>query len=231
MSRFSSRGFAPPPADDAAGSGGQDVALRLDVEPVEPVVPFEQSALGAVRSGSRTILVRRAHGLAQRLSEPENADLPSASRSVVSTRVAPSVSIPSVPSAASSASTAPAPSGRTAMDRALLEEALVVPAGTLLQGRICTHALLLHGEIVGSVHCGRGPAVILPGASIKGPLVSGGDVHVYGSVIDYAGGTVVTTPGTLVLAPGARVEGDVCSGRLEIHEGARLNGAARGFQQ
>jgi cytoskeletal protein CcmA (bactofilin family) len=73
--------------------------------------------------------------------------------------------------------------------------------------------------------------VIFPGASIKGQLVASGDVHVHGSVIDYGGGTVITTPGRLVLAPGARVEGDVRSGRLEIHEGAVLKGAARGFDR
>lgn len=115
--------------------------------------------------------------------------------------------------------------------RVVLEDALVVPAGTLLRGCVCARALLLAGEIVGTVHCGAGPVVIRPGASLKGQLIAGGDVHVCGSVIDYTGGTVITTPARLVLAPGARVEGDVRSGRLDVHEGATLNGTARGFDR
>jgi cytoskeletal protein CcmA (bactofilin family) len=118
-----------------------------------------------------------------------------------------------------------------AIQRVVLDDALVVPAGAILRGRVCARALLLAGEIVGTVHCGAGPVVIRPGASLKGQLIAGGDVHVCGSVIDYAGGTVITTPARLVLARGARVEGDVRSGRLEIHEGATLNGVARGFDR
>jgi len=127
------------------------------------------------------------------------------------------------------------PAARTppagAAHRVVLEDALVVPAGALLRGRVCARALLLAGEIVGTVHCGTGPVVIRAGASLKGQLIAGGDVHVCGAAIDYAGGTVITTPVRLVLAPGARVEGDVRSGRLEIHEGATLNGKARGFDR
>jgi cytoskeletal protein CcmA (bactofilin family) len=115
--------------------------------------------------------------------------------------------------------------------RIVLDDALVVPAGTILRGRVCARALLLAGEIVGEVHCGAGPVVICEGASLKGQLIAGGDVHVCGSVVDYAGGTVITTAGRLFLAPGARVEGDVRSGRLEVHEGATLKGAARGFER
>jgi cytoskeletal protein CcmA (bactofilin family) len=115
------------------------------------------------------------------------------------------------------------------MLRIVLEDPLVVPAGTILRGRACARALLLAGEIIGEVQCGAGPVVICEGASLKGQLIAGGDVHVCGSVVDYAGGVVISTPGRLVLAPGARVEGDVRSGTLEVHEDATLNGAARRF--
>jgi cytoskeletal protein CcmA (bactofilin family) len=109
-----------------------------------------------------------------------------------------------------------------------LDDALVVPAGTILRGHVSARALLVAGEIIGTVHCGAGPVVIRKGASLKGQLIAGGDVHVCGSVVDYAGGTVISTPACLVLVSGARVEGDVRSGRLEIHEGATLHGVARG---
>jgi cytoskeletal protein CcmA (bactofilin family) len=112
-----------------------------------------------------------------------------------------------------------------------LDDALVIPAGSLVRGRVRARALLLSGEIVGTVHCGAGPVVIRPGASLKGQLFAGGDVHVCGAVVDYASGPVITTPGRLVLAPGARIEGDVRSGWLEIHEGAELNGSARRFER
>jgi cytoskeletal protein CcmA (bactofilin family) len=125
----------------------------------------------------------------------------------------------------------PRSSGPGSVRRIVLEDPLVVPAGTILRGRVCARALLLAGEFIGDVHCGAGPVVICEGASLKGQLIAGGDVHVCGSVVDYAGGTVIITPGRLVLAPGARVEGDVRSGRLEVHEGAVLKGAARGFDR
>jgi cytoskeletal protein CcmA (bactofilin family) len=115
------------------------------------------------------------------------------------------------------------------MHAVVLDDALVIPAGAIVRGRIRATSLLLAGEIVGAVQCGTGPVVIERGASLKGQLVAGGDVYVCGSAIDYAGGTVIATPGRLVLAPGARIEGHVRSGRLEICEGATLNGTARGF--
>jgi cytoskeletal protein CcmA (bactofilin family) len=123
-----------------------------------------------------------------------------------------------------------APAGPNPLLELVLEEALVVPAGAVLRGHVSARALLLAGEIVGSVHCGTGPVVIRERASLKGQLIAGGDVYVCGSVIDYAGGTVISTPARLVLAPGARVAGDVRSGRIELHEGATLQGAARGFE-
>jgi len=38
---------------------------------------------------------------------------------------------------------------------------------------------------------------------------------------------VIATRGKLTLAPGARVDGDVRSGRLELHDGAMLRGTAK----
>ena len=111
-----------------------------------------------------------------------------------------------------------------------LDDALVVPAGALMRGYVRCRALLLVGDIVGNVHCTSGPVVIRSGASLKGRLVASGDVYVCGTVGDTGGGAVITTRGKLTLAPGARVDGDVRSGRLEVYEGAVLQGAAKGCE-
>jgi len=143
---------------------------------------------------------------------------------------APSASPSATPSAAAlsdaAASTvtraSPAPTARLQ-----LEDALVVPAGALVRGYLRCGALLLVGDVVGNIHCTGGPVVIRSGASLKGRLVASGDVYVCGTVGESGGGAVITTRGKLTLAPGARVDGDVRSGRLEMHEGAVLRGAAK----
>ena len=111
-----------------------------------------------------------------------------------------------------------------------LDDALVVPAGALIRGYVRCRALLLVGDVVGNVHCTTGPVVIRSGASLKGRLVASGDVYVCGTVGDSGGGAVITTRGKLTLAPGARVDGDVRSGRLDLYDGAILNGAAKGCE-
>ena len=108
-----------------------------------------------------------------------------------------------------------------------LDDALVVPAGALIRGYVRCRALLLVGDIVGNVHCTAGPVVIRSGASLKGRLVASGDVYVCGTVGDTGGGAVITTRGKLTLAPGARVDGDVRSARLDMYDGAMLQGAAK----
>ena len=108
-----------------------------------------------------------------------------------------------------------------------LDDALVVPAGALIRGYVRCRALLLVGDIVGNVHCTGGPVVIRSGASLKGRLVASGDVYVCGTVGDTGGGAVITTRGKLTLAPGARVDGDVRSGKLDVYDGAMLQGAAK----
>jgi len=111
-----------------------------------------------------------------------------------------------------------------------LDDALVVPAGALVRGYLRCRALLLVGDLVGNVHCTAGPVVIRSGASLKGRLVAAGDVYVCGTVGDTGGGAVITTRGKLTLAPGARVDGDVRSARLELYDGATLNGLAKGCE-
>ena len=108
-----------------------------------------------------------------------------------------------------------------------LDDALVVPAGALIRGYVRCRALLLVGDIVGNVHCTAGPVVIRAGASLKGRLVASGDVYICGTVGDTGGGAVITTRGKLTLAPGARVDGDVRSARLDVYDGALLQGAAK----
>ena len=114
--------------------------------------------------------------------------------------------------------------------RRQLHDALVVPAGALIRGYLRCGALLLVGDVVGNVHCTGGPVVIRSGASLKGRLVASGDVYVCGTVGESGGGAVITTRGKLTLAPGARVDGDVRSGRLDVHEGAVLRGVAKGCE-
>ena len=111
-----------------------------------------------------------------------------------------------------------------------LDDALVVPAGALMRGYVRCRALLLVGDVVGNVHCTSGPVVIRSGASLKGRLVATGDVYVCGTVGDTGGGAVISTRGKLTLAPGARVDGDVRSGRLDLYDGAMLNGVAKGCE-
>ncbi len=108
-----------------------------------------------------------------------------------------------------------------------LDDALVVPAGALIRGYVRCRALLLVGDIVGNVHCTAGPVVIRSGASLKGRLVASGDVYICGTVGDTGGGAVITTRGKLTLAPGARVDGDVRSASLDVHDGAMLQGVAK----
>jgi cytoskeletal protein CcmA (bactofilin family) len=116
----------------------------------------------------------------------------------------------------------PAPAGQLRLD-----DALMVPAGVLIRGYVRCRALLLVGDVVGNIHCTAGPVVIRSGASLKGRLVAFGDVYVCGTVGDSGGGAVITTRGKLTLAPGARVDGDVRSGWLVVHDGAMLHGTAR----
>jgi cytoskeletal protein CcmA (bactofilin family) len=72
--------------------------------------------------------------------------------------------------------------------------------------------------------------VIRPGASLQGRLVASGDVYVCGTVGESGGGAVITTRGKLTLASGARVHGDVRSGWLDVHDGAVLQGVAKGCE-
>lgn len=141
------------------------------------------------------------------------------------------------PTAAGAASPATAgalpPAARPApatASRLQLDDALVVPAGALVRGYVRCRALLLAGDVVGNVHCTRGPVVVRSGASLRGRLVAAGDVYVCGSVGESGGGTVITTPGKLTLAPGARVDGDVRSGWLDLYDGAMLRGVAKGCE-
>jgi cytoskeletal protein CcmA (bactofilin family) len=132
-----------------------------------------------------------------------------------------------VPDAAASAASAVTRASPSPAARLQLEDALVVPAGALIRGYLRCGALLLVGDVVGNIHCTNGPVVIRSGASLKGRLVASGDVYVCGTVGESAGGAVITTRGKLTLAPGARVDGDVRSGQLEVHEGAVLRGVAK----
>jgi cytoskeletal protein CcmA (bactofilin family) len=135
----------------------------------------------------------------------------------------PALAIPVAPGAAASASA-------VAAARLQLHDALVVPAGALIRGYLRCGALLLVGDVVGNIHCTDGPVVIRSGASLKGRLVASGDVYVCGTVGESGGGAVITTRGKLTLAPGARVDGDVRSGRLDVHDGAVLRGVAKGCE-
>jgi len=124
----------------------------------------------------------------------------------------------------------PAPAPSTTSSGLRLDDALVVPAGALMRGYLRCRALLLVGDIVGNVHCTAGPVVIRSCASLQGRLVAAGDVYVCGSVGDAGGGAVIVARGKLTLAPGARVNGDVRSARLDLHDGAVLNGVAKGCE-
>ena len=132
--------------------------------------------------------------------------------------------------AATAATSATLATSATAAPRLQLNDALVVPAGALIRGYLRCGALLLAGDVVGNIHCTGGPVVIRSGASLKGRLVASGDVYVSGTVGESGGGAVITTRGKLTLAPGARVDGDVRSGRLDVHDGAVLRGVAKGCE-
>jgi cytoskeletal protein CcmA (bactofilin family) len=148
--------------------------------------------------------------------------------------IQPPVAASARPASAGMASAAAAPGSASASlptsSGLRLDDALVVPAGALVRGYVRCRALLLVGDVVGNIHCTAGPVVIRPGASLKGRLVASGDVYVCGTVGDTGGGAVITTRGKLTLAPGSRVDGDVRSGRLELYDGATLQGVAKGCE-
>ncbi len=158
-----------------------------------------------------------------------------AERRLRSTDTAASRFVDALPASAASSAAALSDAAASAVTRALpppaarlqLQDALVVPAGALIRGYLRCGALLLVGDVVGNIHCTGGPVVIRSGASLKGRLVAAGDVYVCGTVGESGGGAVITTRGKLTLAPSARVDGDVRSGRLEVHEGAVLRGVAK----
>ena len=197
--------------------------LDLDLTPEPP--PASPTVLAA----------RRRRALLVGLGGGRDSDLPLAKSSfaerrlrssdTVATRFVdplPGVALP--PPLPSDTVPPPAPPGLR------LDDALVVPAGAVIRGYLRCAALLLAGDVVGNIHCVRGPVVIRPGASIKGRLVAAGDVYVCGTVGDAGGGTVITTRGKLTLAPGARVDGDVHSGWLDRYDGAMLHGVAKGCE-
>ena len=152
---------------------------------------------------------------------------PSAAAAASAASMSAALAAASAASGSSSASTSPVAGAPTTAAGLRLDDAFVVPAGALMRGYLRCHALLLVGDVVGNVHCTAGPVVIRSGASLKGRLVANGDVYVCGTVGDTGGGAVITTRGKLTLAPGARVDGDVRSARLDVYDGAVLNGAAK----
>jgi len=196
-------------------------ALDLDVTP-EPASP-----------SSTVLAARHRRALVVGLGGGRDADSPMAKSSFAERRLRssdtpasrlvdplPGVAAPAI----AQAPHRPAPAPAT---RLQLDDALVVPAGALIRGYLRCRALLLIGDVVGNVHCTAGPVVIRSGASLKGRLVASGDVYVCGTVGDSGGGAVITTRGKLTLAPGARVDGDVRSGWLDLHDGAMLRGTAK----
>ena len=152
---------------------------------------------------------------------------PSAAAAASAASMSAALAAASAASGSSGASTSPVAGAPTTAAGLRLDDAFVVPAGALMRGYLRCHALLLVGDVVGNVHCTAGPVVIRSGASLKGRLVANGDVYVCGTVGDTGGGAVITTRGKLTLAPGARVDGDVRSARLDVYDGAVLNGAAK----
>jgi cytoskeletal protein CcmA (bactofilin family) len=181
------------------------------------------------------LVARQRRALVVGLGGGRDADSPAAKSSFAERRLratdtATSRLVDPLPSTLPDAGAAPpvAPHvARATATRVQLDDALVVPAGALVRGYLRCRSLLLAGDLVGNVHCTGGPVVIRTGASLKGRLVATGDVYVSGTVGDTGGGAVITTRGKLTLAPGARVDGDVRSGRLELHEGAVLQGVAK----
>jgi cytoskeletal protein CcmA (bactofilin family) len=197
--------------------------LDLDLTP-EPASP-----------SSSVLAARQRRALVVGLGGGRDADLPMAKSSFAERRlrssdtpstrfVDPLPGVAAPPAATEPGAQRPA---LTSSARLQLDDALVVPAGALIRGYLRCRALLLVGDIVGNVHCTAGPVVIRSGASLKGRLVASGDVYVCGTVGDSGGGAVITTRGKLTLAPGARVDGDVRSGWLDLHDGAMLRGAAK----
>lgn len=204
----------------------------LDLELTPEPAPVSPSVLAARR---RRALVARLGG--GRRNEPAESKSASAERRLQSsdtdTDTATNRGVdslprpPAPPTRAGEAADGP-PRSPPAAPR--LDGALVVPAGALIRGYLRCRSLLLAGDVVGNVHCTDGPVVIRSGASLKGRLVASGDVYVRGTVGDSGGGAVISTRGKLTLAPGARVDGDVRSGWLAIHDGAVLQGAAKGCE-
>jgi len=197
--------------------------LDLDLTP-EPAPP-----------SSSVLAARQRRALVVGLGGGRDTDSPMSKSSFAERRLRSSDTpatrfVDPLPGVAPASSTIESPAHRlapAAAARLQLDDALVVPAGALIRGYLRCRALLLVGDIVGNVHCTAGPVVIRSGASLKGRLVASGDVYVCGTVGDSGGGAVITTRGKLTLAPGARVDGDVRSGWLDLHDGAMLRGAAK----
>lgn len=210
----STRYVDPLPGVDGAASPDAGSCARPASDLAD--MPMARPASGALPATATPACATGSTCLAKTASEPASG---LAGRSAAPSNVAMSTS-------AASATVRPSASaGATSGLR--LDDALVVPAGALMRGYLRCHALLLVGDVVGNVHCTAGPVVIRAGASLKGRLVAAGDVYVCGIVGDGGGGAVITTRGKLTLAPGARVDGDVRSGRLDVYDGAVLNGVAR----
>jgi cytoskeletal protein CcmA (bactofilin family) len=108
--------------------------------------------------------------------------------------------------------------------------AAVVPAGASFRGRLGAEAVEIRGLVAGEVACGYGPLVIHEIGGLEGRATAKGDVRVAGIVTPGSAveADLISTPGRLILLPGARVRGDVRCGTIEIHEGATLQGVARG---
>jgi len=198
--------------------------LDLDVTP-EPA-PASPAVLVARHRRALVVGLGGGRDTDSAMAKSSFAELRLRSTDTASSRIVdplPALAIPVAPGAAASASA-------VAAARLQLHDALVVPAGALIRGYLRCGALLLVGDVVGNIHCTDGPVVIRSGASLKGRLVASGDVYVCGTVGESGGGAVITTRGKLTLAPGARVDGDVRSGRLDVHDGAVLRGVAKGCE-
>ncbi len=198
---------------------------RLDLDLVPEPPPASPSVLTARHR--RALVVGLGGG---RDSDAPMAKSSFAERRLRSSDTAPLHFVDPLPGSAAMAPAVESPAPRPAATPAAgprLDDALVVPAGAVIRGYLRCHALLLVGDVVGNIHCTAGPVVIRSGASLKGRLVASGDVYVCGTVGDSGGGAVITTRGKLTLAPGARVDGDVRSGRLDVHDGAMLQGVAK----
>ena len=166
-----------------------------------------------------------------RLASAATAGLGSPAGASAATALARDVGAPSPGPGAQAPARRPVPAASAATASPGLDDALVIPAGTLVRGYVRCRSLLLAGDLVGNVHCTAGPVVIRSGATLKGRLVAAGDVYVCGAVgdrdVESGGGAVISTQGKVTLAPGSRVDGDVRSGRLDLYDGAMLHGVTR----